>query len=211
VWGRLAATASGLEYGRVAAQASAAVGPFMILGAILGFILALVTTFKLEWAMVTAPAYALCEGLFLGGISAIFEQRYPGIVMQAVALTFGTLFCMLVIYKSGLVKVTDKFIIGVTSATGAIFLVYLVSWMLSLFHAGVRFIYGNGIVGIGFSLIVVGIAALNLVLDFNVIERSSEEGAPKYMEWYGAFALMVTLVWLYIEILRLLVKMRERK
>ena len=190
---------------------ASAVAPFMMAGAILGFILALVTIFKKPWAGFTAPAYALCEGLFLGGISVIFEMRYPGIVIQAVALTFATLFCMLFVYKSGLIKVNRTFMLGVVSATGAVALVYLVSWILSFFGTGVPFIYGSGPVGILFSFVVVGIAALNLVLDFHIIETSAQEGAPAYMEWYGAFALMVTLVWLYIEILRLLAKMRSRR
>ncbi len=190
---------------------SSAVGGYMMAGMILGFILAMVTVFKKQWAMFTAPGYALCEGFFLGGISVIFEQRYPGIVVQAVALTFGTLFCMLFVYKTGIIKVTNKFMLGMAAATGAVALVYLVSWILSFFNIGVPFIYGSGPGGIIFSFVVVGIAALNLVLDFHVIEVSAENGAPRYMEWYGAFALMVTLVWLYLEILRLLAKMRDRR
>ncbi|MBF0123207.1 MAG: Bax inhibitor-1/YccA family protein, partial [Candidatus Omnitrophica bacterium] len=175
-----------------------------------GIIFALITIFKKEWSMYTAPVYAVCEGLVLGGLSAIFEMQFPGIVMQAVALTFGTLFCLLMAYKSGLIRVTDKFRLGVVAATGAIALVYLVSWILGFFHVSVPFIQGNSIWSIGFSLVVVGIASMNLVLDFDMIDRGAEAGAPKYMEWYCAFGLMVTLIWLYMEILRLLSKLRSR-
>lgn len=184
--------------------------PFVIGGGIAGLVLALVTVFKKEWSMFTAPLYALCEGLVLGGLSAIFERQFPGIVMQAVALTFGTLFCLLMAYKTGLIRVTEKFRLGVFVATAAIALVYLASWVLGFFHVQVPFMVGSGLVSIGFSLFVVGIAALNLVLDFDFIERGEEVGAPKYMEWFGAFGLMVTLVWLYIEILQLLAKLRGR-
>ncbi len=214
IWSRaIPQVVVGMSLEDVAARASAsmaAVTPFMIGGGILGFILALVTVFKKEWAGYTAPLYAVCEGLVLGGISALFELRYPGIVTQAVALTFGTLFCLLMAYKTGIIRVTDKFRLGVFVATAAIGLVYLVSWVLSFFHVQVPFMVGSGLVSIGFSLFVVGIASLNLVLDFDFIERGAEANAPKYMEWYGAFGLMVTLVWLYIEILQLLAKLRGR-
>jgi uncharacterized YccA/Bax inhibitor family protein len=147
----------------------------------------------------------------LGGISAIFELRYPGIAMEAVALTFGTLFVLLFAYKSGLIKVTQKFRLGVVAATGGIFLFYMLEMMLGLFGINFTTVYGNGTpIGIGFSLIVVAIAALNLVLDFDFVEQGVAYGAPKYMEWYAAFGIMVTLVWLYLEILRLLAKMRSR-
>ena len=188
-----------------------AVMPYLIGGSIAGFVLALITTFKMPWAPMTAPLYALAQGLVLGGLSAMIESRYPGIAMQAVAMTFGTLACMLVAYRSGMIRATERFKLGVVAATGAIFLVYMVSWLLSLFgFHGLAILSGNGLVGIGFSVVVVGIAALNLILDFDLIERGSQRGAPKYMEWYGAFALMVTLIWLYIEILRLLSKLRSR-
>ena len=163
-----------------------------------------------EWSPVTAPLYALLEGLVLGGISAMFEMRYPGIAIQAVGLTFGTLFALLIAYSSGLIKVTDKFRLGVAAATGGIMLFYLAQMLLGFF--GVRFlaVNGSGAIGIGFSLIVVGIAALNLVLDFDFIEQGVRYGAPKYMEWYSAFGIMVTLVWLYLEMLRLLSKLNRR-
>jgi uncharacterized YccA/Bax inhibitor family protein len=189
----------------------AVVMPWVLVGAIGGFIVAIVTAFKKEWAPVTAPIYAVLEGLFLGGISATFEARFPGIVVQAVALTFGTLFCLLMAYKSRLIQVTQNFRMGVFAATGAIALFYLVSIVLSFFKIQIPFVYGSGIAGIIFSVVVVVIAALNLVLDFDFIENGAEHGAPKYMEWYGAFVLMVTLVWLYLEILRLLSKVRDRR
>lgn len=179
-------------------------------GAIGGFIFALITIFKKTWAPVTGPIYALLEGLFLGGISSLFETFYPGIVMQAVALTFGTLFALLAAYKSGLIRATENFKLGIVAATGAIFMIYLVTFILGFFGVGIPYIHGSGYIGIGFSLFVVVIAALNLVLDFDFIENGSEAGAPKYMEWYAAFGLIVTLVWLYIEILRLLSKINSR-
>ncbi len=188
----------------------AAVTPWMLGGAIGGFIMALVTVFKQEWAPVTAPIYALLEGLFLGALSAIGEAAYPGIVMQAVGLTFGTCLVLLLAYSSGLIRATEKFKLGVVAATGAIALVYLVSIVLSFFGVRVPMIYDNGIVGIGFSLVVVTIAALNLVLDFDFIETGVRHGLPQHMEWYAAFGLMVTLIWLYIEIFRLLIKLRSR-
>lgn len=192
-------------------QAVAAVAPWMIGGAIGGFIMALVTIFKKSWAGVTAPLYALLEGLLLGGLSATFEARYPGIVIQAVGLTFGTCFCLLLAYSSRLIRASENFKLGVAAATGGIFLVYLVSFVLSFFGVRIPLIHESGLIGIGFSLFVVVIAALNLVLDFDLIETGAARGAPKYMEWYGAFGLMVTLVWLYIEILRLLSKLRSRR
>ncbi|KAF1719969.1 hypothetical protein CSC76_17535 [Pseudoxanthomonas mexicana] len=179
-------------------------------GAIGGFILAMVTVFKKTWSPVTAPLYALVEGFFLGAISAVFELKYPGIVFQAVVMTFGTLGALLAAYRSGLIRATENFKLGVVAATGGIALVYLVSMGLRLFGKDIPLIHESGLVGIGFSLFVVVIAALNLVLDFDFIESGVEAGAPKYMEWYGAFGLMVTLVWLYIEFRRLLAKLQSR-
>jgi uncharacterized YccA/Bax inhibitor family protein len=189
---------------------AAAVAPEMLVGLFGGLIFALVTTFKKEWAPVTSPIYALLEGLMLGGLSALMEMRYPGIAIQAVSLTFGTLFVLLIAYQSGLIKVTQKFRLGVIAATGGICLFYLIQMLLGFFGIQFASINGSGIIGIGFSLIVVAVAALNLVLDFDFIEQGVQMGAPKYMEWYGAFGIMVTLVWLYIEILRLLSKLRSR-
>ena len=188
----------------------AAVNGLMMLGLLGGFIMAMVTVFKRQWAGLTAPAYALLQGLALGGISAMFELQYPGIVIQAVGLTFGTLAVLLLAYKTGLIKPTENFRLMIVAATGGIALLYLVSFVMGFFGSSVGFIHSNGLFGIGFSLFVVAIAALNLVLDFDFIEAGAEQGAPKYMEWYGAFSLMVTLVWLYLEILRLLAKLRSR-
>ena len=190
-------------------EPSQALGPAM-LGAIGGFVMALVTIFKKTWAPVTAPIYAMLQGLFLGGISAAYNVRFEGLPMQAVALTFGTLAVMLVAYRTGLVRATENFKLGVVAATGGIAMLYLVSIVMGLFGARMPFIHESGLVGIGFSLFVVVIAALNLVLDFDFIEKGSEMGAPRYMEWYAAFGLMVTLVWLYLEILRLLAKLQSR-
>lgn len=187
----------------------AAVMPYMWLGIIGGLIAALVTVFKKTWAPITAPVYALLEGFALGGISAVFEVQYPGIVLQAVGLTFGTLAALLVAYRSGLIRATEKFKLGVVAATGGIFLVYFADIILRMFGVGIPFIHESGVIGIGFSVFVVIIAALNLVLDFDFIESGVAQGAPKYMEWYGAFGLMVTLIWLYLEFLRLLAKMRR--
>ena len=185
-------------------------GMYMWGGLIGGFILAMVTVFKKEWAPVTAPAYALVEGFFLGAISAIYDARFDGIVVQAVMLTFGTLFAMLAAYRAGLIRATDKFRMGVVAATGGIALVYLATLVLGFFGVQVPMIHGAGVIGIGFSLFVVVIAALNLVLDFDFIEQAAAQGAPKVTEWYGAFGLMVTLVWLYLEFLRLLSKIQSR-
>jgi uncharacterized YccA/Bax inhibitor family protein len=188
----------------------AAIMPLMWTGVLGGFVMCLVTVFKKEWAGVTAPIYALLKGFVVGGLSAIFEQRFPGIVIQAVGLTFGTLACLLMAYKSGLIKPTENFKLGVVAATGGIALLYLVSIGMSFFGKSIPFIHESGTFGILFSVFVVVIAALNLVLDFDFIESGAEHGAPKFMEWYGAFGLTVTLVWLYIEILRLLAKLRSR-
>lgn len=187
-----------------------AVMPFLWGGLIGGLVFSLITIFSKSWVMFTAPIYAVCEGFLLGALSCLFEAQMPGIVPQAVGLTFGTLFCLLIVYRLGIVKVTAKFRAGVMAATGAIFLVYMVSLVMRLFGASMPFIHSAGPIGIGFSLFVVVIAALNLVLDFDFIERGARQGAPKWMEWYGAFGLLVTLVWLYLEILRLLSKLRRR-
>ncbi|HEX2202818.1 MAG TPA: Bax inhibitor-1/YccA family protein [Longimicrobium sp.] len=184
----------------------------MMLGLVGGLVFALVTIFKKEWAPFTAPLYAACEGLLLGGISAIAATQYgAGIVIQAVALTFGTLLCLLAAYRSGLIRATENFRLGVVAATGGIAMLYLVNIVMRMFGGGgIGFIHEAGTFGILFSLFVVVIAALNLVLDFDFIEQGAEMGAPKYMEWYAAFSLMLTLVWLYLEILRLLMKLNSR-
>lgn len=184
--------------------------PWMIGSGIAGFILAMVTIFKKTASPYTAPLYALVEGVFLGVLSAMFEILYPGIVFQAVLLTFGTLLSLLLAYKTGVIKATENFKLGVVAATGGIALIYLATFILGFFGINIPFIHGSGTFGIAFSVFVVIIAALNLVLDFDFIESGAERGAPRYMEWYAAFGLLVTLIWLYIEILRLLSKLRSR-
>ena len=188
-----------------------AVYPWMLGGAIGGFVVALVTIFKKEWSPISAPIYALLEGLVLGGISAIFDKSYPGIAVQAISLTFGVLFVLLLAYKMRIVQATRGFKLGVIAATGGIAIVYLINMVMSLFfHTQMSFLYASTPLGIGISLFVVIIASLNLIIDFDMIETGARMGAPKYMEWYGAFGLMVTLIWLYMEILRLLSKIRRR-
>ena len=184
--------------------------PAFIGAFILSAIVALVTVFKKTAAPATTPLYAALEGIVLGTISLYYEQRFQGIVINAVALTFGTLAALLVAYRSGVVRATENFKLGVFAATGAIGLLYIVSMVMSLFGTRIPYIHESGLIGIGFSVFVVVIAALNLVLDFDFIERGAEQRAPKYMEWYGAFGLLVTLVWLYLEILRLLAKLQGR-
>ncbi|SHI47722.1 Uncharacterized membrane protein, YccA/Bax inhibitor family [Tangfeifania diversioriginum] len=190
--------------------ASSAVMPWVFAGGIGGFITALVTIFRPKSSGISAPIYAVFEGLLLGGLSAVFESMYSGIVVRAVALTLAVFAIMLFVYRSGIIKVNRKFMLGVVAATGGIALVYFVSFIAGMFGANLSFLHGSGTFSIGFSLVVVGVAALNLVLDFSFIDRASQSGAPKYMEWYGAFGLMVTLVWLYLEILRLLAKLAGR-
>jgi uncharacterized YccA/Bax inhibitor family protein len=188
-------------------QAPTGSGLFMGAG-ILGFIIALATIFKQTWAPVTAPLYAAVQGVFLGAISAYFEIAYPGIAMQAAFGTLATLGAMLFCYKTGIIRATEKFRTGVFAATGGIMGLYFLSMILGMFGIQVPMIHEGGMMGIGFSLFVVGLAALNLILDFDNIEMGERARAPKYMEWYGAFSIMVTLVWLYMEMLRLLSKLR---
>jgi uncharacterized YccA/Bax inhibitor family protein len=183
-------------------------------GAIAGFILALVTIFRKQWAPITAPLYAFAEGLFIGGFSVILEDSYPGIVIPAVSLTVAVFIAFLVIYRTHVIRVTDKLRIGIVAATAAVALFYVGTLVLGLLGVNASLVNelmaGSGVIGIAFSLFVVGLAAFNLLLDFDLIERGVTARAPKYMEWYGAFALLVTLVWLYVEILRLLSRLRRR-
>lgn len=185
-----------------------------ILGsAIGGLVLFFVTVFNKRWAGVTAPLYAACEGVLLGAISRVFEARYQGIVLQAVALTGATTFAMLLVYATGLIRVTGRLAAGITAATGALALFYLGAMLMSVFgmRGGVDLINSSSGLGLAISLFAVGLAAFNLLLDFDFIEQGARYEAPKYMEWYGAFGLMVTLIWLYMEILRLLRKLQDRR
>lgn len=180
-------------------------------GAIIGFILALIIIFKQNTAPTLAPVYAFAEGAFLGGISSIFEASFPGIVIQAVALTFLTVLSMASLYKLGLIKATERFRATIFTATLAIAIFYVINFILYLFHVPMASVlYSSSVVGIAFSVIVCIIAALNLIIDFDFIEQGALNFMPKQYEWYGAFGLMVTIVWLYVEILRLLSKLRSR-
>ncbi len=177
---------------------------------LIAFVIGLVVIFKKTTAPYLAPVYALLEGAALGAISALFEFRYPGIAFQAILCTFGTFLALLFAYQSRLIKATENFKLGVVAATGGIAVVYLIDFVLRWFGTQVPYIHENGPLGIGISVFIVIIAALNLVLDFDFIEKGSEQGAPKFMEWYAAFGLLVTLIWLYLEILRLLAKSRKK-
>ena len=183
----------------------------MIIGGIGGFIVGIITHFKRHLSGITVPIYAALEGLLLGGISIMFEQLYPGIVSQAIFITFGILGSLLLAYKSGFIKPTENFKLGVAAATGGIAFIYMISWIMSFWGGSIPLIHSSSTFGIVFSIGVIIIAALNLVLDFDFIEQGVEMGAPKYMEWYGAFGLMVTLIWLYLEILRLLAKLNSQR
>ena len=182
----------------------------MIGGAIGGFVASLVVIFKPTTAPWAAPLYAVCEGLFLGAISAMYESAYNGIVVQAALLTAGTLGALLLAYTTRIIKATENFKLGVTAATGGICLFYAAAWLLRMFGIEMPFLHDHGLIGIGISLFIVLIAALNLVLDFDFIEQGEANKAPKHMEWYAAFGLLVTLVWLYLETLRLLAKLQSR-
>jgi len=185
------------------------VGTPLLVGALGGFILAMIISFKANLAPVLSVPYAALEGLALGSISALLERRYPGIAIQAVGLTFAVFAVMLVAYKLNIIRATERFRSIVIGATGAIALVYIVSMVLGFFHIAVPLLNSSSPLGIVVSLVIVGVAALNLILDFDFIESGAAQGAPRYMEWYAAFGLLVTMVWLYLEILRLLSKMRR--
>ena len=177
-----------------------------------GLIVAIITISKKEWSPITVPIYAILEGLAMGSISYMFNQAYEGIVMQAIGLTLGILASLLLAYRSGMIKATENFKLGIAAATGGIFLVYMANFIMSFFGASISVLdpTNSSLMSIGISLFIVVIASLNLVLDFDFIEEGAEKGAPKYMEWYGAFGLLVTLIWLYLEILKLLSKLRNR-
>ena len=191
-----------------------AMSPIMLISCgVGGFIVALITIFKKKWAPVTVPIYAILEGGLLGGISFMYSKMYDGIVLNAICLTIGILLSLLMAYRSGLIKPSENFKLGIAAATGGIGIVYLINFVMGFYGSGmgVMSINNSSMMSIGFSLVVIVIAALNLVLDFDFIEEGAEKGAPKYMEWYGAFGLLVTLIWLYLEILRLLAKLNSRK
>lgn len=194
-------------------QASAgnlqAASGLMTLGAIGGFILALIISFKPTTAPYLAVPYAALEGIVLGAISAMFEVRYPGIAIEAIGGTFAVTLVMLVLYRARVIRVTDRLRAVVMGAVIGIMLLYLAQFVLGFFHVVVPFINGGGPLGIAFSVFVIGVLAFMLTLDFDMIERGAAGGAPQYMEWYGAFGLMVTLVWMYVEMLRLIAKLRE--
>ena len=199
----------------VGAFVSVVAGPgYMFVGAIAGFVLAIATVLRKTWAPITAPLYAFAEGLFIGGLSILLEDAYPGIVIPAVSLTIGIFVAFLLIYRSHLIRVTDKLRIAVFAATGAVALVYLASLVLNLVGVQVGYLnealVGSGVFGIAVNVVIIGIAAFNLLLDFDLAERGAAARAPKYMEWYVAFALLVTLVWLYVEVLRLLSRLARR-
>ncbi len=206
----LVVAAAGVTWGQLRVNPGYAM-KWSMLWALVGFVVGLVTVFKKSWAPVTAPIYAVVEGLLLGVLSSLFELQYPGIVIQAVALTFGTLAALLIAYTSRIIQVTQNFRLGVLAATGGILIVYLVDMVMAFFGHRIPMIHESGWIGIGFSLFVVTIAALNLVLDFDFIERGAQSNQAKYMEWYAGFGLVVTLVWLYMEILRLLSKFSRRR
>ncbi|MAJ44617.1 MAG: hypothetical protein CMF96_07735 [Candidatus Marinimicrobia bacterium] len=186
---------------------------WIFIGGIGGFILALVTYFKKEWSQYTVPLYALLEGLMLGGISSVYNHMYDGIVTQAIFLTCGIFCSLLFAYKTKIISPTENFKLGVFAATAGIGVVYFISFIMSFFGSGLGIlnVENSSLMSIGFSLLVVVIASLNLVLDFDFIEEGAEKGAPKYMEWYATFGLLVTLIWLYLEILRLLAKLSNRR
>jgi len=189
--------------------------PYLLIGALGGLVVALVITFKKEWSGYLAPAYGILEGVFVGAISAyfnfLFHEKYPDIIMHAVLLTFAVAASMYLLYSLRIIKVTERLRSVIFVATASIAVFYLLTWILGFFGIHFAFLTTGSTFGIVFSLAVIGIAALNLLLDFDMIERGSEMGAPKFMEWYGAFGLLVTLVWLYLEILRLLSKLNDRK
>ena len=186
----------------------------ILVGAFGGLIIAIILTFKKEWSPFLAPAYALLEGLFVGAISAyynyVFAAKAPFIIMNAVGLTLACAVAMYLLYSFKIIQATQKFKAIVMTATAGIGIFYLLTWVLSFFGVSLPFLHEGSLMGIGFSLFVVAIAALNLILDFDMIEQGAALGAPKYMEWYGAFGLLVTIVWLYLEMLRLLSKLSSR-
>jgi len=184
----------------------------ILFGSIGGLILAIVTIFKKDWAPYTVPLYAILEGLALGSISYFYNTQYEGIVLQAISLTVLILFSLLFAYRTKIIKPTENFKLGVFAATGGIVLLYFINFIMGFFGTGISLLspQNSSMMSIGISLAIIVVASLNLVIDFDFIEEGVEKGAPKYMEWYGAFGLLVTLIWLYLEILRMLAKLRSR-
>lgn len=207
----LAAFSAGFTWREVAAGNTGILGPALLAGGLGGLVVAMVTIFKPAASPWTAPLYAVLEGLLLGGISAMYNARFEGLPMQAVALTFGVFLALLVLYRTRVLQATDRFRTGVVAATMGIAVLYLLSFVLRLFGVTMPFLHDSSMLSIGISLVIVGVAALNLILDFDLVERGVALRAPKYMEWYSAFALLVTLVWLYLELLRLLSKIQGRR
>lgn len=198
-------------WGRFFTSGIQSISALMMVGIVASIGLAIFSVFNKSKMHIVAPMYALAQGLAMGGISAMAEASYPGIVLQAVGLTFAVLFSLLGAYKSGMIKPTENFKLGVTAATGGIFIFYMISFVASFFGINLVSVQNASMFSIGISFFVVVIAALNLVMDFDFIEQGEAQSAPKYMEWYGAFGLMVTLLWLYMEILRLLMKLASRR
>jgi len=188
---------------------TAGIPGLMMVGLIGGFIAAMAAMFKPTWAPFAAPIYALLEGLFLGGLSAMFNYTWPGLPIQAVGLTFGVLLTMLILYRTRTIRVTDKLRQGVMAATGGVFFFFLFAWLMSLFGMQMSFLFDASPLGIGISLVIIGIAAFNLLLDFDFIEAAAQRQLPGYMNWVAALGLLVTLVWLYLEMLWLLSRLRE--
>ena len=184
----------------------------ILFGSIGGLILAILTIFKKDWAPYTVPLYAILEGLALGSISYFYSTQYEGIVLQAISLTVLILFSLLFAYRTKIIKPTENFKLGVFAATGGIVLLYFINFIMGFFGTGISLLspQNSSMMSIGISLAIIVVASLNLVIDFDFIEEGAEKGAPKYMEWYGAFGLLVTLIWLYLEILRMLAKLRSR-
>lgn len=185
--------------------------PFMLTGVFGGLGLALVMMFKKQWSQYLAPGYAILEGLFVGSVSAMYNYAYPGLPTQAVALTLLVTLIMFLIYRFRIIKVTAKLRMVIVVATAAVAIFYMVQWISYLMMGSPVGSFTNAAtpLGIGFSILVVGLAAFNLLLNFDMIEKGTEMRAPKYMEWYSAFGLLVTIVWLYLEILRLLSKFQR--
>jgi len=203
--------AASFTWNAVASGNTGILMPATLVGGLGGFIVAMITVFKPKLSPYTSPIYAVLEGLLLGGISSLYNQRFAGLPLQAVALTFGVFMALLIVYRTGLIRPTENFRLGVVAATGGIAIMYLMSFVLGFFGVRMSFLHDSSPLSIGISLVIVVVAALNLVLDFDFIERGVENRAPKFMEWYAAFGLLVTLVWLYLEILRLLSKLQGRR